>query len=276
MSSHERPTPDYLIASPDEMVEVLPSTPDLRVNETEVRRLKLERVEIKGNQEAQRLIEQVIAGTIAIETSAGQKQFIDTWTAHCPDLPPPCTPSNFWYLTQLKNKKIVANLEGTPNPTTPHFNQDQVLLIDSWQETDYDAPDAATKHTSPLLKELMGNDSTVNIKREDLDSALWQGDPSLRIPTTKHKALLQQLGADPATTELRPIRQDEYARLAPLKGFGKSNLWTNFDHYSLEGVDARRGLDGGFRDSGGPSLVDGDSRGYANVNLAVRLVLAPR
>ncbi len=256
-------------------VEATPPTPDLPYTESEARRLKLERVEIKGNQEAQRLIDQVINGTLDIETPAGQKQFIDTWNAHCPNLPPPCVPpDDFWYLTKLKNKKIISNLEGTPAPTSPHWNHDQVLLIDSWEETNYDAPDAKTKHTSPLLKELMGNPSTVNIKREDLDSALWLGDPSLHIPTPKHKALLIKLGADPQTSELRPIRQDEYARLANTKGFGKKNLWTNFDHYSPEGDDARRGLLGGYRGRGGPSRVGSDSRGYARDGLAVRLVLA--
>ena len=122
----------------------------------------------------------------------------------------------------------------------------------------------------------MDHESTVNIKRQDLDAALWQGDPCLRIPTVKHKALLQTLGVDPQTHELRPIRQDEYARLANTKAWGQKNFWTNFDHYCLEDADARLGLLGGNADYGGARHVDDDSRALATGHLAVRLVLAPR
>lgn len=122
----------------------------------------------------------------------------------------------------------------------------------------------------------MNHESTVNIKRQDLDAALWQGDPANRIPTPKHKELLTSLGLNPTQYELRPIRQDEYARLAQEKAWGQKNLWTNFDHYGLEGDGARRGLLGGRAVHGGPSDVGDYSRGSASGYLAVRLVLAPR
>lgn len=272
----ERPIPDFHIGPPGEMIEIRPPTPDLPFNETEARRLNLERLEVRGNQEAQKLIDQVIDGSIDITTDDGKKQFTETWAVNCPNLPAPCVPdkSYWWYLTQLAKHKIIANLEGPEQPAIPHFDQDGVILVDSWQETNWDAPDAPTKHKSPLLKALLNHESTVNIKRQDLDSALWQGDPSLRIPTPKHKALLQTLGVDPAQFELRPIRQDEYVRLAKTKGWGQKNLSTNFDHYGLEGDGVCGGLRGGNRGLGGPSSVGRDSRDGAAGILAVRLVLA--
>lgn len=120
----------------------------------------------------------------------------------------------------------------------------------------------------------MGQDSTVNIKRQDLDKALWKGDPAQRIPTDKHKTLLKKLGVDPDQFELRCMRQDEYARGATAHSWGQKNLWTNFGHYFLGDDGARHGLSCGHRDLGGSSRVGSSWRGSVNDYLSVRLVLA--
>ncbi|MBI5230290.1 MAG: hypothetical protein HY981_03280 [Candidatus Magasanikbacteria bacterium] len=150
----------------------------------------------------------MVSGSIDIETDDGKQKFVQDWQSQCPDIPVPCvlrntqnvilrsiadadlSRSDFWYLTSLKKRKIIKNLEGSDQPAMPHFDKDIVLLVDSWQETDNDAPDAAAKLISPLLKELLNQESAVNIKREDLDNVLWQGDPSKHILTTKHEAIL--------------------------------------------------------------------------------------
>ena len=270
------PLPDRIIvASFDDLEEVLPVEREFRYNETEARRLGLERLDIPAYPEAQRLIEQVIDKSIDITTPAGQKQFLDSWKAACPDLPPPCLPDNFWYLTQLANGKIVSSLE-QPTALVPDFGTPEVILSETWKEEDWNAPTATTSHTSPLLKELLGNESTVYIQRQDLDAALWVGDPGERIPTEKHKEIIQTLGVDPAQFMLRPITQDEYARSASIKGWGQKNLWTNMDGYYLEDAGERNGLGGGSRGSGGASNIAFNSRGNANGFLAVRLVLEPR
>lgn len=284
--------PEHLfVHSLDELEEV--HTPlEFAYNKTEAHILGLEQMEVPVYQDAQRLIEQIIDKTIDISTTAGKTQFVQAWQSQCPDIPMPAvlkntadaivtaladadlSKSDFWYLTQLQSGKIITNLEGHNQPAIPQFDKREVVLVDSWTETDYNAPDAAAKHTSKLIKQLMGQDSTVNIKREDLDAALWKGDPAKRIPTDKHKALLQKLGVDPTQFELRCIRQDEYARGAGSNNWGQKILWTNFDHYFLEDGGARCGLSGGYRDGGGSSSVDCNWRDDTNGDLAVRLVLS--
>ncbi|MBI5230030.1 MAG: hypothetical protein HY981_01890, partial [Candidatus Magasanikbacteria bacterium] len=279
------------LIAPLDALEQIPNSSDFAYNETEARSLGLERVEIKGNAGAQQLIEQVISGTIDIETDAGKQKFVQDWQSQCPDIPMPCvlkntgdvivqkladadlSNSDFWYLTSLKKRKIIKNLEGSDQPAMPHFDKDMVLLVDSWQETNWEDPDAATKLISPLLKELLGKESTVKIRREDLDTALWVGDPVSHIPTEKHTLLLKKLGVDPSQFHFRCIAQDEYARLAPTKAWGQKALWTNFNNYYLKDNGVRKGLFGGGHGTGGPSNVGDDPLGDAYGGLAVRLVL---
>ena len=274
-----------------------PETPaSFEYNETEALRLGLEKLEIRAYPLAQRLIEQVVDNSIDITAPQAQEQFVRAWFSANPDLPPPCVPNeklwnelypdkpyppgidkkagDFWYLTQLKSRKIVQNLEGAPQSAMPQFNKDEVILVDNYTETDHNAKDAKQKHKSPLLKELLGAESTVNIKRQVLDAKLWQGDPADRIPTDKHREILEKLGVNPNEFKLRCVRQDEYARAANDQAWGQKALWTNYDHYFLRDDGDRHGLDGGSAGFGGPSKVDNDWRDRANDALAVRLVLS--
>ncbi|MEK7625386.1 MAG: hypothetical protein AAB467_03480, partial [Patescibacteria group bacterium] len=249
------------------------------INYLEAKRLGLEVNMIRGSEAARRLLGEVTDKTINITTKKGQKAFVDQWKKECPNLPMPCVPPNdFWYLTQISQSRIISNLEVSGQranqPAAPHFEKDEVLLVDNWTEQDYSSPEAALSHQSKLLEALLGTGSTVNISREIIDNALWEGDPSNREPTEQHQKILKQLNCDPKQLELRLIRQDEYARLAPAKQFGQKNLWTNFDNYFLGDDGDRYGLSGGYHGFGGPSCVGSDWRGYAHDYLAVRLVLS--
>ena len=291
-----------------------PEAGRFQYNEREAKRLGLEAMELSAYPEADKLISRILesyTGTdkIDISTQAGQNKFCEEWNRLVPGLPPPCVPTegmwkkmkffkgkdypasitktkgNFWYLNQLKAEKIITNLldiqkpDGSPMPNkiaNPRFGEAEFLLVDTWEERDFSASDAATVHTSALLKELLGGTSkisTVSIKRETIDAALWEGDPAGRKPTDKHKEILKKLGINITEYELRLIAQDEYARGAVTRGWGQKELWTNFDHYFLEDV-ARHGLAGGYRGHGGPSDVDCRWRVGAISDLAVRLVLS--
>ena len=249
------------------------------INYLEVKKLGLESNIISGSKAAERLLQEVINNKINITTDEGKEAFIDQWKKDCPNIPMPCVPPNaFWYLTNLSQNRIISNLDnlpaGTNLPATPRFQEDETLFVDNWKEQDYNSPDAASPHRSELLNALLGDPSTVNIQRQTIDEALWDGDPANRQPTKKHKEILKQLGCDPKEFEIRLIRQDEYARLAPSKGWGQKNLWTNFDNYFLEDDGDRRGLSGGYRDHGGPSRVNYYWRARAADFLSVRLVLS--
>ncbi len=261
---------------------------EFQCNEAEVRRLGLERLGLAGNVKADLLMEMNISGRINTDTPEGRKRFVEAWRADCSDIPMPCVPDrngdwskgDYWFLKQLKEGRIVSNLSGNAKKVLPNYGQHEILLMDSWQECDWNAPDAAVKHRSTLLGELLGEDgsdhkrSVVNIKRKDIDDALWQGDPALRIPSAKQKEIIIKLGLNPADFVFSLMDQGAYARGAVSQGWGQKNLWTNFDHYFLEGAGVRRGLHGGYRGSGGPSRVSYSWRGSSRGILAVRLVLS--
>ncbi len=296
------------IVSPEELAEreqkrsdappALPPRPGSRdpfvgqINEAEAERLGLERVKLQAFPEAQdlmaRIFDRTRADAIDIGSAAGRELFFVTWLKSCPDLPPPCvlcnsagtvlpdqtgtvgvnwSKSDFWYLTQLQAGKIMSNLDkDNPIPAYPSFDKQATLFVMGWQEGDY------YQATSPLLKELLRTESVVNISRESLDAALWEGDPSAKTKTRKHAELIKNLGLNPNNYNFRLIAQDEYARLASTKNFGSNYLFTMYNNYVLEGVVAY-GLYGGARKCGSVSYVGNDSRDEANSNVAVRLVL---
>jgi len=267
--------------------------------EAERQRLKLEKLEIQSYPQADVLIGQVINKTIDITTPAGRQKFVTDWQAQCPNLPIPCVPDTngdwtkgkYWYLKQLAQGKIITNLsdrkddKGNPIeniPATPRFGQDKILYYDNsfieedWDTLDLTDPTKKKMQTviSPLLQEFLGPQQigVVSIKREDIDNALWDGDPANRKPTAKHQQILTSLGLNPTQYEFRCIRQDEYARASTSQNWGQKNLATNFDHYFEDGV--HNGLYGGYRTVGGPSYVTSTSYGFPSVNLSVRLVLS--
>lgn len=278
--------------------------------------LGLEELKIKGDDHAQDIIEQIMSGG----GDKDIEDFFREWGKKCPDIAFPCvlknrdgeiitelpdpkdrpddgadeaivsayyrnyadySQSRIWYFRDwLPYQRIIENLTGIPRVAIPGFNQNEVVLVDSWEEAK--PKDRAQKHVSALIKELRGNDSVENISRPELDAALWQGDPGDRVPTEKHKEILARLKLDPNEFEIRPIRQDEYARVATEKGWGQQNFWVLFDHYQFEegrGVGGgdfkgRSNLVGGHCGAGGSSSVF-VSRYNEPIN-AVRLVIARR
>ncbi len=260
-----------------------------QINEAEAHRLGLERVEVEGNPAAQdciaRIFDQTRTDKFDIlnadekKSSAALDQFVIAWQHVAPNIPVPHV-SGRDYLKRLAQGNIISNLDATKKKISPpHFEKSSVLWMEDWNEGDYNDP-TFKQTTSPLLTELGvkqkdGKLATgvVKISRIAVDEALWTGDPSLKTKTQKHTALITTLGLDPAHYNFRLIRQDEYARLAGAgANFGKSNLWTSFDDYWVEGVGVY-GLAGGYRDVGGASTVGRSSRDDAVVDLAVRLVL---
>ena len=252
----------------------------------EAKKLGLELLMIRGSKAANRLLREVTIGSLDITKSKGQKQFVQRWQKECPNLPMPCGTkfdnlkhSDFWYLTQLKEKHIVRGLEG--EPSTHHFENNEFLWVDSWIEQDNNAPEAASSHRSKLLKDLFDNDSTsddvstVNVSRETIDAALWEGDPAQRKQTSRHTEIIQKLGCNPKEFEIRLIRQDEYARAASARHWGQKSLYTDFDDYFLW-FDALFSLHGGNRGSGGTSSVGFSFIGRTENYHAERLVLSPR
>ena len=127
---------------------------------------------------------------------------------------------------------------------------------------------------SPLLKLLLNTDGVINISRDQIDQALFQGDPSQGNKTPTHLTLLKQLNLNPKEYTFRLISYDEYARGSTEQKWGQKNLWTWFDGYRLRGDGDRNGLCGGNRGNGGASDVSAYHRVFAFRNLAVRLVLA--
>ncbi len=242
---------------------------------------------------------------IDINTPAGQEQFCRDWRAKNGDLPPPCIPpealfaelypgkefptgvdeatGNFWYLQKLAAGKIVKNLSGKATLALPEFGAPEAVLAEQWTEEDWDATDGekrklqSTAWNSPLLKALgIEQTGVVNIKRETIDAALWQGDPGTRAPSKRHTEVLKQLGLADADFEIHCIRQDQYVRGAEAKGWGEKNLWTHFDDFFLGDDGGQNGLLGGHRKRGGASDVDYSWRGIPDEYDAVRLVLSPR
>lgn len=254
------------------------------LNETEALRLGLERVEIVGNPQAQDLVNRIIGQTTPRFDVANTDDKISTtvislfataWKAAAPNIPVPCVPGKYvGYIKALATGRIISNLDKDHKIiSSPQFDKPKILWIESWEEGDYNNEQFKTT-ASPLLKEL-GINATgikVNISRETVDAALWTGDPSNKQKTPRHLALIRKLGLNPDHYNFRLIAQDEYTRLAAVKNFGKSNLWTMFNDYWVQG-ETVCSLDGGSRVYGGASGVGYGNRGNAYDDLAVRLVL---
>ena len=253
-----------------------------QINEMEAKRLGLERVELEGNPAAQDVIARIfdqtrtdkfdILNKDAKKAEAAIQMFVTAWQHVAPNISVPHVAGQN-YLIRLAQGEIISNLDiDNKKFSSPQFDKPATLFVMDWQEGDYDDP-TFQQTKSPLLKELLGTESVVNISRQYLDIALWEGDPSAKIKTAQHMKLITNLGLNPNFYNLRLIAQDEYARLAGAgKNFGKSSLWTWFDDYQVEG-DAVHSLLGGRREFGGVSIVDHSSRSFANPNIAVRLVL---
>ncbi len=209
------------------------------------------------------------------------------WSQHCPDLPDAPEKSS-WFFQALAEHRLTNTIDADDvttitTPTSPHipaFGQSEFLLTLDFKEFDWDnATDkqaAITPQTKAILKKLFGTEDPTNLKRNDVNTALWSNHEN-RVPSTKAKEVIAELlgaGTNPDDFELRLLRYDEYARAAATQGFGQKNLWTHFDGYYAHGVGPRAGLNGGLRGYGGAGRVGHDHRELRGENLAVRVVLS--
>ncbi len=289
------------------------SEPRLDNKELELRYFKLEKLQLKPVDPADELINRVLLsnnGRYGIDISGvdGQTEFSRAWRRNCGLLPIPCVPSielfkvlyhgrpfpsevnkkgDFWYLESLTHGLVVDNTgedKFSPRSVAPNFGQEGGIYVMDWEEVDSSATNRAgdylvetSAYTSPLLKELgINKEGVVNISRQEIDRALWLGDPGNHIKTAKHRSIIKKIGFKSSEYELRCIRQEEYALLAEDKKWGQHKLSTHFDNYVLdaETKKERAGLCGGEVRAGGPSFVTQIDRDDEEDDVAVRLVLA--
>lgn len=291
------------------------SEPQVDNRELELRYFKLEQLQLKPQDEADKLISRVVLsgkirfGTnIDIESSNGQKEFCRTWKKMCGLLPMPCVPpeewfktlypgkpfpvdtdkkGDFWYLKQLADELVVddlgeSNLFAIKSPI-PDFGQEGAIYVMDWKEINNDTANRAGNkllqtgaYTSPLLQELgITKEGVVNISRQEIDNALWEGDPGDHKKTAKHTSIIDKMGFKSHGFEFRCIRHEEYTLLASQKKWGQHNLYTHFDNYVFDAKKkSHDGLCGGGVRRGGASLVTYADRNREENDLAVRLVLA--
>lgn len=240
------------------------------LNHTRAEKLGLQELHLHGYPTADQLITDVLAKKFDMNKVDDQKKFVKAWEEKLEDIPPLYVTKyrDYWFLKKLQERKIIQNLEGKAVPYKMLFSETNIL-VESWPETDWGKLSAK----SLLLKELLGTSMVVNICREQLDEALWSGDPANHKKNKKHVELVESLSLNPDEWEFRCIRWEEYSRGAKQMNWGQSELWTHFDGYFLWDDD-RNGLAGGGRADGGAADVGHYWRDTAGSHLAVRLVLS--
>ena len=222
-------------------------------------------------------------GTVTVDMDAIKLY----WQQHCQDLPNIPEKSD-WFFKAIADNRLSNTIDsddatkiGQPsNAHVPAFDKPEFLLAMDFHEFDYD--NAAEKQanitpqTKAILKKLFNQENPTSLKRDDINTALWE-DHEQRIHSPKALQIIRELlgpTANPNDYELRLLRFDEYARAAKISGYGQKNLWTHFDGYYQHGDGHCAGLDGGIRDSGGAAHADYDPRDNRSECLSVRLVLS--
>jgi hypothetical protein len=265
-----------------------------------LKKFGLKPIELRPEPDAQNIIMRVAdqsrPNKIDITTEDGKEDgkqiFIDAWNQAFFDqntktfrLPPPCVPPHDWEYLQLYAEKRIFKDSNEKTDSQeialPNYDQSGIIAIDGYIQSDWNDPKPNQKHQSLLLKELIGNESTVSISREQIDNALWQnGDSVKRIQTKKHQNIITALCLDPAQYELRLITYEEYARLSTTDlgkelNIGTKNIWTHFEYYTKRrGGGNRRGLFGGFNRLGGSPSIGSELCDNPRDDLTVRLVLS--
>jgi hypothetical protein len=209
------------------------------------------------------------------------------WKSDCANLPDVPQRST-WYFQALAENRLATTIDGdntttigTPSiPFIPRFGTKSFLLAMDFKEFDYnDAQEkqaSITTQTKKILKHLFNTEDPTNLKRNDINTALWK-DHEKRIQSDTAKAIVAELlppTENPNNYELRLLTPDEYERAAKTQGYGNKNLWTHFDGYYQHDDGHRIGLDGGPRDYGGAAYVGNVARGSRYDFLAVRVVLS--
>lgn len=199
-------------------------------NREKARAFGLEERELAPYAQAQELLDAVISGALKMDNRnlENKKKFVERWRAEMPELPLPCAPetNGYLYLEQLSKGAIVKNIDGDLKPCLPQFDKKEDILIEEWIRHP-----SALGMESPLLEALALKRNIIANSRKDIDAALWSGDPGLRLPTKRHREILEEMGCDPHDHEIRLMRQDEYARLSIDPSFNPRNLQVHLDGY---------------------------------------------
>jgi hypothetical protein len=281
--------------------------------ERKLRELGLSRERLRAYPEAQKLLEKIKIDPITnradydMRNKTGRENFFREWQRRVNILPPGVPPEQLfnilygagqrfpavskddgvvWYLENLANGLIVSNTETRPYKRVgfeTHFGEPEEIFVMDWTEAWPKAQDTHGKailqsesYSSQVLQRLgITKPGVVKISRNEIDSALWSGQPAQRIKTKAHADLIKYIGFDPNEYEFGCIRQDQYARLAQKTNFGRQNLNTHFGGYLLRENPYlySEGLYGGNAKYGGVSYVDSNNRDNSSEDLAVRLVL---
>ena len=286
---------------------------DLDEFRVSLRSFGLAEVDMQPCRPAHRLMERILqnarnAGSININNRSGKQNFCIEWRRIAHPVPLPCVPpkvlfehfypgeeypdefvnqtdGDFLYLESLVHDAVVRNIADdqpyAENVAEPDFESGLNIYVMDWKEIDMDTKDRkgrvvleSSDYTSPMLKALGIEEDGIMFSRNEIDRALWFGDPGERIPTEKHEKIIKDMHLSTHDWALRLIRQDEYSRLAGVKGWGRKKVHTHFDNYLIKDKNngMRFGLCGGDIRGGGPSHIGNVDR--EEEKLPVRIVLA--
>lgn len=221
------------------------------------------------------------------------KQNIQTyWNTHCAELPniPDKSWSYFVRLIEGFTSKTIIN--GDKKNTIikkyiPRFGNPTFLLVMDFPEFDWNneqqKQQAFTHPSMRITQKFFNKLDPTAITHDEINAALWE-DPDRRTQSLQAKAIIAELLgkkiSDPEIDdyELRLIRQDEYARLAKIKNYGKKKIWTHMDGYRICGVKKLYDIVSGYYDrlygDDGAARVDNYPQNVNYDCIVQRLVLS--
>jgi hypothetical protein len=172
--------------------------------------------------------------------------------------------NDYWYLVQLFFLGRHVHYDGNLYKTD--FSKSEKLLIDSYEEKDYEK---MTIDKKSLLGQLFSisnikvNKDVKAISRKTLDGLI----------KNYGNLLILKLNLDPKMFKLIPIPFDIYIRLGKKMKFGKHILNTFFDGYRLRTDGRKTALFGGNTQFGGPSFIDSIWTDTVNNSIIPRLII---
>lgn len=279
-----------------------PPLEKFKYNQEKAKELGLVEMELRGNIYAQDIISDIISGKYDVGRPEDQSKIIDMWMLVAPELPLPFFPhqeaakryhpytyfrksvpkgGNTFLLEGLRHNLLVQSNILTYKRIDIDLAENSVVLADGWKEGDLangSLEEKASGLFSSNLLRALGIDQPAKmpceIKRDNVDRALWVGDPAQRLPTFKQTEVLVSLGLYNTQFEIRCISISEYLRGALKNNWGDNKLWTQVDGYY--GKNNGAALVIGNYDFGGISALGFMARDRSEPNCAVRLVIAKK
>jgi len=246
-------------------------------------------VRLEAHPKAQELFDKIIGRDGAFFGTDGtlnREEVQRYWDANCTDLPN--IPKESWrYIEHLAAGLISDTIDGDSGkiPTKKHipdFGKGEFFLAMDIPNFDYNdslQKQAALSHPNmKILKQLFNKEDPTSITREEINTALWE-DHDNRIQSSVAKTIITELLGIQVTDpdidkyELCLGRPDQYARIGSKWDFGKRDMYTHMDGYTIREDGKRDGLVGGDRGRGGAAYVGSYWRVSRGDAFAVRLVL---